>query len=246
MRSGPPKREVQRLVVQRPSRWTPWCGVTTLQVPLAKPRIPGGPWRQLLRLARLRKPRRRRSIARESRPRPPRFASRLQGRGMDAIAARTSTTRADQLLLRPGEKLYLAVLEQVYAEIRGRTPPRSSTSSAGGAIRQSSVCTTARRHECVRLVVAENQAKNHHMKRWRCARQPPHRRSPGAVIAGARPMARSVDVARSGMALPRWGCSTSRIGSPGAIFQRAMGAGSVPPRRRMVTGPELARPESVC
>ena len=94
------------------------------------------------------------------------FASRgFKGASMDAIAARTHTTRALINYYFGGkEKVYLAVLEHVYAEIRAgrgparpRPPARRWTRSAASS---SSPTTTTSTHEgFVRLVVAENQAR---------------------------------------------------------------------------------------
>src|SRR5512134_821668 len=99
------------------------------------------------------------------------FASRgFKGASMDAIAARTNTTRAlINYYFGSKEKLYLAVLERVYAEIReaeshldlDHLPPVD-------AIRRIVEFTYNYyvEHEYfVRLVVAENQAKGRHMKR---------------------------------------------------------------------------------
>ena len=112
------------------------------------------------------------------------FASRgFKGASMDAIAARTNTTRAlINYYFRSKEQLYLAVLERVYAEIReaerdldlDHLPPVE-------AIRRIVEFTYDYyvEHEYfVRLVVAENQAKGRHMKRFPGAAhgQPSHRR----------------------------------------------------------------------
>ena len=99
------------------------------------------------------------------------FASRgFKGASMDAIAARTNTTRAlINYYFGSKEKLYLAVLERVYAEIReaerqldlDHLPPVE-------AIRRIVEFTYnyyVEHEDFVRLVVAENQAKGRHMKR---------------------------------------------------------------------------------
>ena len=99
------------------------------------------------------------------------FASRgFKGASMDAIAARTSTTRAlINYYFGSKEKLYLAVLERVYAEIRdaerlldlGQLPPVE-------AIRRIVEFTYnyyVDHEDFVRLVVAENQARGRHMKK---------------------------------------------------------------------------------
>ncbi len=100
------------------------------------------------------------------------FASRgFKGASMDAIAARTNTTRAlINYYFGSKEKLYLAVLERVYGEIRDaereldldHLPPVE-------AIRRIVEFTYNYyvEHEYfVRIVVAENQAKGRHMKRF--------------------------------------------------------------------------------
>ena len=99
------------------------------------------------------------------------FASRgFKGASMDAIAARTSTTRAlINYYFGSKEKLYLAVLERVYAEIReaehhlelDHLPPVE-------AIRRIVEFTYnyyVEHEDFVRLVVAENQARGRHMKK---------------------------------------------------------------------------------
>src|SRR3954463_14543958 len=99
------------------------------------------------------------------------FAARgLKGASMDAIAARTHTTRALINYYFGGkEKLYLAVLEHVYAEIRqaedqldlDHLPPLE-------AIRRIVYFTFDYylAHEgFVRLVVAENQARGRHLRK---------------------------------------------------------------------------------
>ena len=104
------------------------------------------------------------------------FASRgFKGASMDAIAARTQTTRALINYYFGGkEKLYLAVLEHVYAEIRAaenlldldHLPPVE-------AIRRIVEFTYAYyiAHEgFVRLVVAENQARGRHLKKSKAMR----------------------------------------------------------------------------
>src|SRR5690349_5046179 len=96
------------------------------------------------------------------------FASRgFKGASMDAIAARTHTTRAlINYYFGSKEKLYIAVLEQVYGEIRDaeaqldldHLPPLE-------AVRRivEFTYTYYLEHEgFVHLVVAENQAKGRH------------------------------------------------------------------------------------
>ena len=104
------------------------------------------------------------------------FASRgFKGASMDAIAARTHTTRAlINYYFGSKEKLYLAVLEQVYAEIReaegqldlDHLPPVE-------AIRRIVEFTYnyyVEHEDFVRLVVAENQARGRHLKKSQAMR----------------------------------------------------------------------------
>ena len=175
------------------------------------------------------------------------FASRgFKGASMDAIAARTNTTRAlINYYFGSKEKLYLAVLEHVYAEIREaerhldleHLPPVE-------AIRRIVEFTYNYyvEHEYfVRLVVAENQAKGRHMKRFPALRtiNRPIVDMLGAVIARGqadgtfRP---DVDPIDAHMAIAALGMfNVTNQYTFGALFQRAMGAkGDVPSRRRMV------------
>ncbi len=90
---------------------------------------------------------------------------------MDAIAARTQTTRAlINYYFGSKERLYLAVLERVYAEIREAENELELEHLAPvDAIRRIVEFTYDYYvgHEYfVRLVVAENQAKGRHMKRF--------------------------------------------------------------------------------
>ena len=99
------------------------------------------------------------------------FAARgFKGASMDAIAARTHTTRALINYYFGGkEKVYLAVLEQVYADIR-QAESRLDLDhlSPVDAIRRivEFTYTYYLEHEgFVRLVVAENQARGRHLKK---------------------------------------------------------------------------------
>ena len=104
------------------------------------------------------------------------FASRgFKGASMDAIAARTDTTRALINYYFGGkEKLYLAVLEHVYAEIREAEGLLDLDHLAPvDAIRRIVQFTFDYylSHEgFVRLVVAENQAKGRHLKKSKAMR----------------------------------------------------------------------------
>jgi len=104
------------------------------------------------------------------------FASRgFKGASMDAIAARTHTTRAlINYYFGSKEKLYISVLEQVYAEIReaeggldlDHLEPREAIRRIVGFTYNYYVG-----HEgFVRLVVAENQARGRHLKKSKMMR----------------------------------------------------------------------------
>ena len=104
------------------------------------------------------------------------FAARgFKGASMDAIAARTRTTRAlIKYYFGSKEKLYIAVLEQVYSEIRdaeGKLDLEHLTSV--DAVRRIVEFTYGYyvTHEgFVRLVVAENQARGRHLRKSRAMR----------------------------------------------------------------------------
>jgi AcrR family transcriptional regulator len=175
------------------------------------------------------------------------FASRgFKGASMDAIAARTSTTRAlINYYFGSKEKLYLAVLARVYAEIReaerlldlDHLPPVD-------AIRRIVEFTYNYyvEHEYfVRLVVAENQAKGRHMRRspaLRTVNRPIVDTLAGVIARGQgegifRPDADPIDVHMAIAALGMFNVTNQY--TFGTLFQRAMGAkGDLPRRRRMV------------
>jgi AcrR family transcriptional regulator len=104
------------------------------------------------------------------------FAARgFKGASMDAIAGRTRTTRAlINYYFGSKEKLYIAVLEQVYSEIRdaeGKLDLEHLT--AVDAVRRIVEFTYGYyvAHEgFVRLVVAENQARGRHLRKSRAMR----------------------------------------------------------------------------
>jgi AcrR family transcriptional regulator len=104
------------------------------------------------------------------------FASRgFKGASMDAIAARTRTTRAMINYYFGGkEKLYLSVLEHVYSEIRQAEGELDLDHLAPVEAMRRIVQFTFRyyiNHETfVRLVVAENQAKGRHLKKSKAMR----------------------------------------------------------------------------
>jgi AcrR family transcriptional regulator len=104
------------------------------------------------------------------------FAARgFKGASMDAIAARTQTTRAMiNYYFGAKEKLYLAVLEHVYSEIRtaegelelDHLPPIE----AMGRIVEFTFRYYIEHESFVRLVIAENQAKGRHLKKSKAMR----------------------------------------------------------------------------
>jgi AcrR family transcriptional regulator len=175
------------------------------------------------------------------------FASRgFKGASMDAIAARTQTTRAlINYYFGSKERLYLAVLERVYAEIRdAERELRLDHLPPVEAIRRIVEFTydyyVAHEH-FVRLVVAENQAKGRHMKRSPALRtvNRPIVDMLGAVIArgqAAGLFRADVDPIDVHMAIAALGMfNVTNQYTFGTIFQRAMGAkGDVPRRRRVV------------
>jgi AcrR family transcriptional regulator len=175
------------------------------------------------------------------------FASRgFEGTSMDAIAARTRTTRAlINYYFGSKEGLYLAVLERVYAEIReaeneldlGHLPPVD----AMRRIVEFTYNYYVEHEYFVRLVVAENQAKGRHMKRSPALRtlNRPIVDMLGEVIARGqaaglfRPDVDPVDVHMAIAALGMFNVTNQY--TFGTLFQREMGAkGDVSRRQRMV------------
>jgi AcrR family transcriptional regulator len=175
------------------------------------------------------------------------FASRgFKGASMDAIAARTDTTRAlINYYFGSKERLYLAVLEHVYAGIReaeglldlDHLPPAD-------AIRRIVEFTYGYYLEhagFVRLVVAENQAKGRHFRKSkamrslnrpivdRLARVISRGQAEGAFREDVDPVEVHKTIAALGM------FNVTNQYTFGAIFQREMGAkGNVDARRDMV------------
>jgi AcrR family transcriptional regulator len=175
------------------------------------------------------------------------FASRgFKGASMDAIAARTDTTRAlINYYFGSKERLYLAVLERVYAEIRD--------AERGLALDHLPPVEAMRRivdftydyyvgHEYfVRLVVAENQARGRHLKKSRAMRtlnRPIIDRLARVITRGQaeglfRADADSVEMHKAIAALGMFNVTNQY--TFGSIFQRDMGAkGDVGRRRAMV------------
>jgi len=175
------------------------------------------------------------------------FASRgFKGASMDAIAARTHTTRAlINYYFGSKEKLYIAVLEHVYAEIREAEaqldldplPPRE-------AVRRivEFTYTYYLTHEgFVRLVVAENQARGRHLRKspaMRTLNRPIIDRLARVVARGQaeglfREDVDPVEIHKSIAALGMFNVTNQY--TFGAIFQRDMGAkGDVGRRRALV------------
>jgi len=176
------------------------------------------------------------------------FASRgFKGASMDAIAARTHTTRALINYYFGGkEQLYIAVLEQVYAEIREAEGELELDHLAPVAAVRRIVQFTFDyylSHEgFVRLVVAENQAKGRHLKKSAAMRalNRPIIDTLGGVIArgqaegSSRAGIDAVDVHMMIAALGMFNVTNRHTFA--AIFQREMGAkGDVRRRRELIT-----------
>jgi len=175
------------------------------------------------------------------------FASRgFKGASMDSIAARTSTTRAlINYYFGSKEKLYLAVLERVYAEIReaellldlDHLPPTEAICR----IVEFTYSYYVEHEDFVRLVVAENQARGRHMAKSAAMRtvNRPIIETLSRVIARGQAegtFRSDVDAIDVHMAIAALGMfNVTNQYTFGAIFQRAMGAkGDLPRRRRMV------------
>ena len=175
------------------------------------------------------------------------FASRgFKGASMDAIAARTSTTRAlINYYFGSKEKLYLAVLERVYAEIRDAERDLDldhlSPEDAIRSIVEFTYNYYVEHENFVRLVVAENQAKGRHLKRLpllSAVSRPivdlldtviARGQADGAFRADVDPVDIHMAIAALGM------FNVTNQYTFGTLFQRDMGAkGDVQGRRRMV------------
>jgi AcrR family transcriptional regulator len=172
------------------------------------------------------------------------FASRgFKGASMDAIAARTHTTRAlINYYFGSKEKLYIAVLEQVYAEIREEEGKLDldhlQPVDAVRRIVEFTYDYSVSHEGFVRLVVAENQARGRHLAKSRMMRtlnRPIIDRLSGVIARGqaADLFRRDVDpveVHKSIAALGMFNV-TNRY-TFGAIFQRDMGSKGDLARRR--------------
>jgi AcrR family transcriptional regulator len=176
------------------------------------------------------------------------FASRgFKGASMDAIAARTHTTRAMiNYYFGNKEKVYLEVLEHVYAEIRrAESLLDLDHLTPVDAIRRIVEFTFhyyVEHEEFVRLVVAENQAKGRHFKKSKAMRslnRPIIDTLAGVIARGQadgvfRDNVEPVEVHMAIAALGMFNVTNQY--TFGAIFQREMGAkGDVRRRREMVT-----------
>ena len=176
------------------------------------------------------------------------FAARgFKGASMDAIAARTHTTRALINYHFGGkEQIYLAVLEHVYAEIRQAESLLDLDHLAPvDAIRRIVEFTFNYYldHEgFVRLVVAENQVKGRHLKKSRAMRT--LNRSIIDTLARVIARGEAEDLFRPGLDPVEVHMSIAALGmfnvtnqhTFSAIFQRDMGArGDVRRRRETVT-----------
>ena len=181
------------------------------------------------------------------------FASRgYEGASMDAIAARTHTTRAlINYYFGAKEKLYLAVLEQAYAAIRDAEAELALDDLAPAeAIRRVVEFTYnyyVTHQSYVRLVVAENQAKGRHLRKSKVmrtlnrpiidllARVIERGQRAGRFRGGVDP----VEVHKAIAALGIFNVSNQY--TFGAIFQREMGAkGDLERRREIVAEMVLA------
>lgn len=168
------------------------------------------------------------------------------GTRMDAIAARTQTTRAlINYYFGSKEQLYLAVLEHVYAEIReaeaalelDHLPPLE----AMRRIIEFTYDYYVEHDYFVRIVVAENQARGRHLKRSPVLRSlnRPIVELLGKVVArgqAAGTFRRDVDTVDIHMAIAALGMfNVTNQFTFGALFQRDMGAkGDVSGRRGIV------------
>ena len=175
------------------------------------------------------------------------FSSRgFKGASMDAIASRTDTTRAlINYYFGSKERLYLAVLARVYAEIReAEKELELDHLSPADAIRRIVEFTYDYyvAHEYfVRLVVAENQAQGRHMKRspsLRTVNRPIVDMLGGVIARGqaAGVFRADLDPIDVHMAIAALGMfNVTNQYTFGTLFQRPMGAkGDVARRRRMV------------
>ena len=175
------------------------------------------------------------------------FADRgFKGASMDAIAARTHTTRALINYYFGGkEKLYIAVLERVYGEIRDAEGKLDlehlQPVDAVRRIVEFTYNYYVTHEGFVRLVVAENQAQGRHLRKSRAMRMlnRPIIDRLGSVIARGQAQGlfrKDVDPVEIHKAIAALGIfNVTNRHTFGAIFQKDMGAkGDVAGRREMV------------
>jgi AcrR family transcriptional regulator len=175
------------------------------------------------------------------------FAARgFKGASMDAIAARTHTTRALINYYFDGkEKLYIAVLESVYAEIREAEGQLEldhlEPEDALRRIVEFTFSYFVAHQGFVRLVVAENQARGRHLnksKAMRTLNRPIIDRLAGVIARGQAQgvFRRDADPVEVHMAIAALGMfNVTNQYTFGAIFGREMGAkGDVRRRRELV------------
>jgi AcrR family transcriptional regulator len=175
------------------------------------------------------------------------FAARgFKGASMDAIAARTQTTRAMiNYYFGSKEKLYIAVLEEAYSAIReAESALELDHLEPADAVRRIVEFTYNYYLEnvgFVRIVVAENQARGRHLRKSRLMRtlnRPIIDRLARVIERGKaagdfRPDADPVEIHKAIAALGMFNVTNQY--TFGAIFQREMGAkGDVAARRETV------------
>jgi AcrR family transcriptional regulator len=181
------------------------------------------------------------------------FAARgFKGASMDNIAARTHTTRALINYYFGGkEKIYLAVLERVYGEIRhAESFLELEHHAPADAIRRIVEFTFdyyLSHQYFVRIVVAENQAKGRHFRKSKAMRtlnrpiidtlaRVIERGQAGGVFR------RDVDPVEVHMAIAALGMfNVTNQYTFGAIFQRDMGTRGDVRRRRQIVAEMILR-----
>lgn len=181
------------------------------------------------------------------------FAARgFKGASMDAIAARTHTTRAlINYYFGSKEKLYIAVLERLYSEIRDAEARLELDHLApADAVRRIVAFTYTYyvEHEgFVRLVVAENQARGRHLRKSQIMRtlNRPIIELLARVIARGQAEGRfrdGVDPVEVHKAIAALGMfNVTNRHTFGAIFQRDMGSKGDVARRREIVADMILR-----
>jgi len=181
------------------------------------------------------------------------FAARgFKGASMDAIAARTHTTRAlINYYFGSKEKLYIAVLEQVYSEIRAAEGKLDLDHLAPVAAIRRIVEFTYNYYVAqpgfVHLVVAENQAKGRHFRKSKVMRtlnRPIIARIARVLARGQAEglFRRNLDPVEIHKAIAALGMfNVTNQHTFGAIFQRDMGAKGDLARRRAIVAEMILR-----